>query len=156
MPSVADSKTGRIPLRPESQISNGAERARTADLYVANVPLSQLSYCPIGDPYCTMARAKAGDNISGLTTQRQAIRQGHEALRSLPPPNRRGGSRLSSPDLRSRRIAPPHGTTHPVQDPPLRLGMAGRCGVRTRRGIKVERLTKRDCHNCQKAACDRP
>lgn len=26
----------------------GAERDRTADLYVANVPLSQLSYCPIG------------------------------------------------------------------------------------------------------------
>ena len=28
-------------------IKNGAERDRTADLYVANVPLSQLSYCPI-------------------------------------------------------------------------------------------------------------
>ena len=27
-------------------ILSGAERDRTADLYVANVPLSQLSYCP--------------------------------------------------------------------------------------------------------------
>jgi hypothetical protein len=28
-------------------IFGGAERARTADLHVANVPLSQLSYCPV-------------------------------------------------------------------------------------------------------------
>jgi hypothetical protein len=32
-------------IYPSGQIS-GAERVRTADLYLAKVPLSQLSYCP--------------------------------------------------------------------------------------------------------------
>jgi formate-dependent nitrite reductase cytochrome c552 subunit len=37
----------RVPPRAEE--SSGAERDRTADPHVANVVLSQLSYCPVSE-----------------------------------------------------------------------------------------------------------
>jgi hypothetical protein len=45
--SVTVQKKKRLPqwLTP-FHVLGGAERIRTADLHAANVPLSQLSYCP--------------------------------------------------------------------------------------------------------------
>jgi hypothetical protein len=52
---------------PDNEDKNGADRDRTDDLYVANVPLSQLSYCPI---------FSFGPLIYGIPTENQAISTG--------------------------------------------------------------------------------
>ncbi len=52
--------------RKQREKKNGADRDRTDDLYVANVPLSQLSYCPTSktasDPQGSPAVLWPGNN----------------------------------------------------------------------------------------------
>lgn len=71
--------------------SGGAERDRTADLYVANVPLSQLSYCPIvmAHPQAGRPSARiysitlAGGKEFGTTVQPRYPRRGARPMQSL-------------------------------------------------------------------------
>ncbi len=153
-PAIADCRLQGTANSPSSTAKNsGAERARTADLYVANVPLSQLSYCPI-PVHIRFAAERAGFEpaVAFTTHAFQACTFNHSVTSPihLPKLSRsyakfmpcgEGGIRTHGPAMAGQRFSRPPDSTALA---PLRITYWSHdCsltpGISTSRPLIVER-----------------